>query len=297
MFGGNPFDQGLLLSAYDIHYRNVLDPDSLSRGFGGSVYALPVPLIVDTGWYEYAVGSDVRQPLQDPREPLDWNEDLYRQTIDRFDPEIRALVLSYDRHASYDAQLAAAREFFATRRHLASSILLKPPSEESQYHDFRRLVADAGALRGFDMVSVAEKDLGNTVIKRLKATVELRDLMDAADAPAPIHILGALDPLFTPLYFSAGAEVFDGLTWLRYAYHDGLCVHRDALSLIQRQIDKRDLFTISDGQLRNLDALRELKRDLQVFADRGEDWAVLRRGDLLQPAHEALLSEVHKRGR
>jgi hypothetical protein len=49
----------------------------------------------------------------------------------------------------------------------------------------------------------------------------LRIAMDAADVRAPIHIFGSLDPLTSVLYFISGAEIFDGLTWLRFGYHEG----------------------------------------------------------------------------
>jgi hypothetical protein len=34
-----------------------------------------------------------------------------------------------------------------------------------------------------------------------------------------------LDTLSTALYFVAGAEIFDGLTWLRFGYHKGQTVY------------------------------------------------------------------------
>jgi hypothetical protein len=36
-----------------------------------------------------------------------------------------------------------------------------------------------------------------------------------------IHVLGGLDPFMTPLYFLAGADVIDSLTWLRMGFTDG----------------------------------------------------------------------------
>jgi hypothetical protein len=36
----------------------------------------------------------------------------------------------------------------------------------------------------------------------------------------PIHIFGSLDSVSTPLYFFAGADIFDGLSWARFVYHN-----------------------------------------------------------------------------
>ena len=33
---------------------------------------------------------------------------------------------------------------------------------------------------------------------------KLRELLDRADVDVPIHVFGALDPLYTPLYYAAG---------------------------------------------------------------------------------------------
>src|SRR5207253_10125437 len=109
------------------------------------------------------------------------------------------------------------------------------------------LVSLEDRLEALEIVGIAEKELGNSVVKRLKTVVELRDILDDAGVSAPLHIFGGLDPLFTPLYFAAGAEIFDGLAWLRYAFHDDLSVHRDSLLILNNQIDKR----ISNAQFSN----------------------------------------------
>jgi len=42
----------------------------------------------------------------------------------------------------------------------------------------------------------------------------------------PIHVFGSLDTLSTLLYFVMGADIFDGLTWLRYGYEEGRTIYR-----------------------------------------------------------------------
>jgi hypothetical protein len=297
IFGGTAFYESLLISAYDIYHEQVLAADSLRSGFASSPYAEPALLIVDSGWYESTQGSDTGQPREETEASADWTFDLYTRTIDSLDAGIRANVVSFDQDSAYDSQIAAAQEFFANRDRFISTIMLKPPGR-AEYHHVKDLGPHAERLRAFDIIGVTEKELGNTIVKRLKALVELRDLLDASGVTAPIHIFGGLDPLYTPLYYSAGGEIFDGLSWLRYAYHDGLCISRDALPLINRQFDKRYPYTVFSVQSRNLDAIRELSRELKVFCDQNEDWDTLRRADVLRPAHDALRSAVkEKRGR
>ena len=70
------------------------------------------------------------------------------------------------------------------------------------------------------------------------AIYQLRRLLDHAGVESPIHVFGELDPLYTPLYFAAGGEMFDGLGWLRYTYREGVAVHRDATAILDRQIQQ-----------------------------------------------------------
>ncbi len=44
---------------------------------------------------------------------------------------------------------------------------------------------------------------------------KLRKALDKAGLNIPLHVFGSLDTVTTPLYFLAGADIFDGLTWLR----------------------------------------------------------------------------------
>ena len=71
--------------------------------------------------------------------------------------------------------------------------------------------ANVSVLEGFDLVGVTEKELGNSLLNRLHNTSRLRMALDEVSNEAPIHVFGSLDPLNVPLYFAAGAEVFDGL--------------------------------------------------------------------------------------
>ncbi|MDW3181367.1 hypothetical protein [Roseobacter sp.] len=66
-----------------------------------------------------------------------------------------------------------------------------------------------------------EKEIGASTKDRLTFLAAFRDLLDEAGMETAIHVFGGLDPLMTPLYFLAGADVFDGLSWLGYAFKMG----------------------------------------------------------------------------
>ena len=275
-------DESLLISAYDIHHGFLADSDAFRCRFKNSRYAQPRLLFIDSGWYEKGTNLTDRQFGGSQGESRQWEEEDYRRTIDNLDDDARPIVVSWDHFGSYQEQIVAGRDFFGRRNSLASTILLKPP-HNSGLHDFDKLSRrDFSNLRAFDVVGVTEREVGGTIVDRLVNTARLRQSLDYAGVNAPIHILGGLDPLYTPLYFAAGAELFDGLGWLRYAYCEGVAMHRDTAAILDRQITTRRVPTLLALCLRNLEELRRLSDDLRLFAHNDRNWMYLDRGEHLE---------------
>ena len=284
-------DESLLISAYDICHDLLVDSATFTSGFKQSRYAQPRVLVIDSGWYEKNGGPPAGQFAGDLDEPLAWEETDYLQTIDSLDEELIPIVVSWDHTGLYGEQILHAQDFFGARTSLASTLLLKPPSG-SRFHRFEKLSDDDAAnLRAFDIIGVTEREIGESILDRLIAISQLRQKLDRVQVPVPIHVFGGLDPLQTPLYFAAGAEVFDGLGWLRYAYREGVAMNRDAAALLDRQIRKRWLQALNSVSLDNLDELRRLTDDLRRFVHTG-DWSVLCRGSQLKPIFETLQERV-----
>ena len=280
-------DESLLVSAYDIQHDLLIESAAFSSGFAQSRYSQPRVLVIDSGWYEKNGGPPAGQFAGDLKKPLPWKEADYLLTIDGLDEALRPIVVSWDHAGTYGEQILHAQEFFGARKSIASTLLLKPPSG-LRFHRFEKLSEeDVGNLRAFDIIGVTEREIGESVLDRLVAISQLRQKLDSVQVPSPIHVFGGLDPLHTPLYFAAGAEVFDGLGWLRYAYREGVAMNRDAASLLDRQIRKRWMQTLNSVSLDNLDELRRLTDDLCRFVHKG-DWSVLCRGSQLKPIFESL---------
>ena len=68
---------------------------------------------------------------------------------------------------------------------------------------------------------------------RMRNIAKLRQALDANDVKAPIHVFGSLDAMTTVLYFVAGAEIFDGLTWLRFGFHGGRTMYYQNYSVVK----------------------------------------------------------------
>ena len=281
-------EESLLISAYDLHHGFLEGTDDFRCRFRRSRYAQPRLLFIDSGWYEKGSNPIDRQFGEHHYESLPWEEADYLRTIDALDEAVRPIVVNWDHFGSYPEQIAAGQHFFGSRPPFASTMLLKPP-DNSRTHNFNKLSGeDTVNLRAFDVIGVTEREIGASVLDRLVTIFQLRQQLDHAGVESPIHVFGGLDPLYTPLYFAAGGEVFDGLGWLRYTYREGVAMHRDATAILDRQIRKSGLRTWLSGCLQNLDELGRLSEDLRLFAHNNRDWSYLRRGSTLKPIFDTL---------
>lgn len=195
----------VLISAYDIVHHDV-DLDLLD-----------VPLIiVDSGGYETLVDEESRRKggLME-HAALPWSAEMYAETLTGLRSKASVIAVSYDRTwLSVGEQINAALE--ARDGRAGNAFLLKPRAEEIL--TIESLRDHIGELDGFDLVGVTEKEAGSSFMERLVFIGRLRALMDERGVTKPIHVFGGLDPLMTPLYFLAGADVVDGLSWLRFAF-------------------------------------------------------------------------------
>jgi hypothetical protein len=285
----------LLISAYDLHYNNLPDGRELRDNFEHSIYAGDRLLFVDSGQYEKVYGP----PPNDDVGRLDWNRDLHAALIAELDPTSRAIVVNYDGYADdgsapFPAQIESAQAFFAASVHFSSDLLIKP-ERAGRKLDVDGLTSHMRKLRGFDLIGVTEKELGDSLLEKLCALVKLRARLTDAGVSAPIHVFGSLDPVLAPLYHAAGAEVFDGLTWLRYGYHWEAAMYRDQVPVLVEQQNltktrQEREFTLLAA---NLEALGVLGENMRQFASTG-NWGQFgsRVADGLEKAHHALTTSM-----
>jgi hypothetical protein len=159
--------------------------------------------------------------------------------------------------------------------------------------------ADIQSLKGFAVIGVTEKDLGTTLLERARKIAQLRVALDTAGNAAPIHVWGGLDPVTTPIYFFAGAHIFDGVSWLRYAYTGGVAANRESFPVLEEGT------TIGDNaqalrhivSIRNLRALDHLGNCLKRWLDSGGTSFEMfgdRMGERLSRAYDYMRAEVEE---
>jgi hypothetical protein len=208
----------ILISAFDLHFGNLIKP-------GGDEAVFKTPLtFIDSGGYEN---------IQSPRKKQ-LSVKQHRSVLDAWPQDVLTVAVNYDCSSDEVAEQIEAAASICHGRTLGRALLLKPGRRVAIPEVIKQLSRHAQVLAGVDVVGVTEKEAGETFLDRLQTVAILRQQLDVIGLDdLPIHIFGGLDPIRTPLYFLAGADIFDGLSWLRYGYEAGRAVYMSALASLE----------------------------------------------------------------
>jgi len=196
-------------------------------------------------------------------------------------------------------QIRDARDLF--RDHAKNQLhcfLLKEEKESQQTlkEACASAMAQAEEFVSFDVLGVTEKGLGAGPLDRMVTVARLRRALDEADIKIPIHIFGSLDPLSICLYTIAGAEIFDGLTWLRYAFAEDQCVYTHSHATLRFGLHTTDTSQRLRVITENYHYLMKLQADLREFAATRE-FRLLPRQEFMKDAFSRLKTRMIKNGR
>jgi hypothetical protein len=215
----------ILISAYDVHYNLI--PRKIT---------FPQLMFLDSGGYEARIEHDLSDAYGKLHKPRAWNQRLYERVLKDWTSKWPTIAVSFDSPAKFlslSKQIAAAVELQKRYPHLMWEFLVKPETARDTFISFEKLVKRVDHLRGFAAVGITEKEIDDSPLGAMTKIARLRAQMNAAGVSTPIHIFGSLDPLNSVLYFLAGAEVFDGLTWLRFGYHNGKAIYYQNYGVIR----------------------------------------------------------------
>jgi hypothetical protein len=254
--------ESMLISAYDVHNKHI---PSLSQ-----IAKIGCVVFIDSGGYEVSSAHDMAAVFKHPWPPpgVKWSEGDLRGVLDTWPKQAPAVFVSFDNTgSSFSKQMDAARKLFARYPDQLHDVILKPQTKGKggRYIDMPALLPYAKEIANFDIVGFTEKDLGNSVLNRMLSVGRLRRALDSAGVKTPIHVFGSLDPLSSSLYFLAGAEIFDGLTWLRYAYRAGQAVYYHNHGVLDYGIHERDSFVNARSLRDNIYYLQRLKYQMLDF--------------------------------
>ena len=249
-----------LVSLYDIHYGNINKKNNFAD-----------LLFIDSGGYEASVDSDLSDAKKFSGKPNSWPHKVYLSALKklRFPPETAHVIVNYDNPRSrltYRKQVNRALSDFSSLsgREFISEIVFKP-EKGRQVLDVSKIIGQLDRIVDIDIVGFTEKELGVSTLDRMYSVCKLRNAMSDENIQKPIHVFGALDPISVPLYFISGADIFDGLTWLRYALHEGKAVYMQNYLNLTYALDSRESMLNTKTWVDNVTTINKLQRQMRTF--------------------------------
>lgn len=258
--------QSYLISAYDLYYEHII----------GKRLALPESRVIflDSGGYETKknFSGTTQGPLYKPKE---FSLEKYREVLDALPSQVPLVVTSFDADSAertVDEQVESATSLFGRYPGFISNFLLKPPGTQKEIDEEIFTTQFCKKLRAFNILGLTEKELGSTLIEQLLRIARIRSRLNEADVDIPIHIYGGLSPALTPLYFFAGADIFDGLSWMRYGFREGVACYQLSYDFLKDGLnEKRD--PVWPMFFKNLEYLMEMNAEMREFVENGKDFS------------------------
>lgn len=282
-------DGPALVSAYDLSYRKIKPP-----------FNFATLLFLDSGGYE--AGKDVELSDVGDRDhaPLQWSRERHEEVLATWTPAVPSVLISYDHPSerlSVAEQIKRAMTLAPGRTGFGREILLKPETGDQRFlqMDSILLAKHVRALGDFDLVGVTEKEIGSSLLDRMRNIALLRRAMDSVGLEqTPIHVFGSLDTVSTPLYFLAGADIFDGLAWLRYAFHRGLTIYRHNFAALDLALNTKSHVVDPRCWFSNYYYMKGMELEMRRFLTGGDFGSFQHHGDLFRKAHESLLEALEE---
>lgn len=248
-----------LISAFDLKYYLGSAKD-LQKKYNLS----PAILFIDSGGYETLEDYDLTEVLKHPIKSQTWNLEYYENELMKLPANIPAVIISYDngkdKRLSLKKQIERATKLFDKHPKQLNDFLIKSSKKTDPELDFNEISDNLSLLKKFNIIGITEKELGSSLLQRIQNIELLRTELDKIGCLSPIHIFGNLDPITSVLYFLAGAEIFDGLTWQRYAFYNGMSLYKSNCNVFESRITQKDMlndFTIMTQNIIYLQRLRE----------------------------------------
>lgn len=268
--------QCVMISAYDLHFNHYLAPNLPVKNVTSYIVNSWI-VVIDSGGYELTAdfdSSEIKTFIYQPRKGFgkkEYEKELSKITSDK--NNLHLIITNFDQETQglpLETQIGLSQELFNRYPNCLSNFILKPWTKDSEIVDPLKMSnTEFANLRGFGIIGITEKDLGKNIIDRLKRVAYLRKSLNEAGVTSPIHIWGGLDPVITPLYFFAGAEIFDGVSWLRYAYKNGMAVNKECYAILKPERGVTTSYQLSNALagLDNLRFLDNLTISLQKWVD------------------------------
>ena len=246
-----PYVPSYLLSLYDYEY--IIPPELIST-------AAPRIRIWDSGGYESMVS-----PTWEISGNKKWNENTYVQTANRIPWNGLDVLVSYDtpdEPGCIQQQVERALHLYTkVEGTYARDLLIHVPDNTDPY-----VLAETVSpyINEFKILGLTEKEIAPTWAHGVYFINRLRSALSTLDTGRyiPIHVFGCFDLKTIARFTLAGADIFDGLTWLRYLFLGGDVLYQRE---IEYAIPIEQLLTADLGLsmiLHNIRDMEQLRSDL-----------------------------------
>ena len=275
----------ILVSAYDLHYQHITPPFDFA------------PLIfIDSGGYEAGRDSELSDYGAKDHHPDKWTRDFHKAVLAGWESISPAIAVSYDHpreRLSITQQILRAQETLSDgAMKWGKEILLKPETEGQAFLQIEPILENVRKLADFNVIGITEKEIGSSTLDRMVNIARLRRAMQSVGIDVPIHVFGSLDTVSTPLYFLAGADVFDGLTWLRFAYHNGYTVYKQNFSTTNLGLEVKMHMVDAQCWSRNYGYLSELQLSMRRYLNANDFSSFGNQRERFKSALESVLEQI-----
>lgn len=281
----------ILVSAYDVHHNNfevpITFPEMIFLDSGG--YECSKDFSLSEIYYSFVKTNSPSKPKKSEQD--EWTISDFHKVLNRWPKDIPTVVVSYDHpkiRVPISKQISSAKTFFNRRDYFLSDILIKPETQNQNYIQIKSVLKHIHLLKYFDIIAFTEKELGNSILARMTNIARVRIEMNNHEINAPIHIFGSLDPISTPLYFISGADIFDGLTWLRFSYYKRTAIYQHNYSAIKLGIDLHDRKVKARAWVDNIHFLNNLKWQMRKYLTNRDFKKFKLNSDFIEESYEAL---------
>lgn len=273
----------VLVSAYDVYYTSI----GIPADFTGIVF-------LDSGGYEVSKEHEALDWRHYAYSPASWDSYHHLDVVDAWPAHLTTVMISYDhpsRRLPLADQVDAAKKLFARCPGVSAEILVKPERLADRYVDVTCLETHADLLSGFDVIGIADKELGPTTRNRVVNIARIRKALSAAGVESPIHVLGSLDTLIASLYFLAGADIFDGLSWLRFRFTDGQATYMLPSGAAAFGMERSEQYIRLATMRDNIYYLADMQWKMATFV-REQDFAIFGRNSEFLRRESSCLASV-----
>jgi len=246
----------ILISAYDIKRGHITTP-----------YDWASAIFLDSGGYEISKDTDLSDVDDELTAERSWKAEDHAELISNWSSPTPLVVVNYDHpkeRCTFKEQINKALQLKLPHNAIRE-ILLKPETVEQHFIKMDSLLKEVRQLVDFDIIGVTEKEIGNSVLERTQNVAQLRLALRNIGVESPIHVFGSLDTTTTLFYFVAGADIFDGLTWLRYAFKDGRTLYKQDFGITDIGVSTKSPAIEAVCWSRNYNYLRRMELEMQTF--------------------------------